>query len=64
MRGAYVELIGFSKEVKLQFRNFMSPNIAGSNIGQVLKFYISGKKKKKKRKKGIMEGELVREQVL
>ncbi|KAL9976103.1 hypothetical protein ACROYT_G013353 [Oculina patagonica] len=34
LRGAYVELTGFSKEVKLQFRNFMSPNIAGSNIGQ------------------------------
>ena len=35
LRGAYLELVGFSKEVKHQFRNFMSPSVAPTTIGQV-----------------------------
>lgn len=34
LRGGYLELVGFSKAVKRQFRNLMSPSISGSTIGQ------------------------------
>jgi len=34
LRGAYMELVGFSKEVKHQFRNFMSPSVSPTTIGQ------------------------------
>ena len=30
-----MELVGFSKEVKHQFRNFMSPSVSPTTIGQV-----------------------------
>ena len=30
-----MELIGFSKEVKYQLRNFMSPSVCPTTIGQV-----------------------------
>ena len=38
--GGYLELVGFSNAVKLQFRDMMSPSNSGSTIGQVL-FQVS-----------------------
>ena len=40
LRGGYLELVGFSNAVKLQFRDMMSPSNSGSTIGQVL-FQVS-----------------------
>lgn len=34
LRGAYIELVGFSKEVRLQLRCVMSPDICATTIGQ------------------------------
>ncbi|CAH3041889.1 unnamed protein product [Pocillopora meandrina] len=34
LRGGYLELVGFSNAVKLQFRDMMSPSKSGSTIGQ------------------------------
>ncbi|CAH3182197.1 unnamed protein product [Porites evermanni] len=34
VRGAYMELVGFSKEVKVQFRDVLSPNVSPTTIGQ------------------------------
>ncbi|XP_078367836.1 alanine aminotransferase 2-like isoform X1 [Oculina patagonica] len=34
LRGAYLELVGFSKEVKRQFKNKLSPHSSPSTIGQ------------------------------
>ena len=31
-----MELVGFSKEVKVQFRDVLSPNVSPTTIGQVL----------------------------
>ena len=30
-----MELVGFSKEVKVQFRDVLSPNVSPTTIGQV-----------------------------
>ena len=40
LRGAYLEIVGFSKEVLAQFRSYLSsPHIAPSTIGQVFHVY-------------------------
>ena len=43
MRGGYLELVGFSNAVKLQFRDMMSPSVSGSTIGQVLVKFLNFK---------------------
>ena len=35
LRGAYLELLGFSKDVKLQFRSVLSSDVCATSIGQV-----------------------------